>query len=159
VSRLKEEIAAALGGHRAAVLGVGSRLRADDGFGPLVVDLLQGMADCDLLDCGNAPENFAGKIRDMAPGVVLVADAADFGGEAGELRLVEGESSGASGLSTHAAGLNMLFGYLEAECGAKGWLLACQPEGVELGGEMSEAVRGAAGRAAGLLTGVLARRA
>ncbi len=140
-------------------MGVGSRLRGDDGFGPLVVDLLEDRADCDLLDCGNAPENFAGKIRDMAPEVVLIADAAEFGGEVGELRLVDGKSSGASGLSTHAAGLNMLFGYLEAECGAKGWLLACQPEGVELGGEMSEAVRGAAGRAADLLAEALARRA
>ncbi|MHC4915188.1 MAG: hydrogenase maturation protease [Planctomycetota bacterium] len=156
MAELIEEIRAALEGRRAVLLGVGTRMRADDGFGPMVIDLLGGRAACALMDCGSAPENFAGKVKGLQPQVVLVLDAAHFGGDPGELRLVAGGAAGGGGLSTHAAGLNMLFDYLRRECGAEGWLLACQPAGVELGGEMSPAVRAAAARAADLLAEALA---
>jgi hydrogenase 3 maturation protease len=155
VDDLLGHLRTALSARRAVVMGVGNPLRGDDGFGPAVLRRLEGRIGCPLLDCGSAPENFAGKVRGMSPDVVLVVDAAELGAEPGELRLVEGARAGASGFSTHAAGLDMLFAYLGEQCGASGWLLAAQPAVLGLGEEMSAEMLGAVERAAGLLVEVL----
>ena len=130
-------------------------MRADDGFGPLVAGRLDGRASCPVLDCGPAPENFAGKVAAMRPEVVLVVDAAELGAAPGEVRLLAGAEARASGLSTHAAGLDMLFSYLKNTCGADGWFLGVQPETLELDAEMSAPMTAAAERISDLLLEVL----
>ena len=137
------------------VLGVGNPMRGDDGFGPALAARLSGRLACPVLDCGSAPENFTGKVRALSPETVLVVDAAEMGAPAGEAHLVAPGQVGASGLSTHAAGLAMLFDYLEAQCGTSGWLLAVQPGEVKLGAGLSPPVAASAERLAGLLEEVL----
>jgi len=157
-SQLEDSLRSALAGRRVAVLAVGNPLRADDGFGPAAAARLAGLPlppAATVIDAGGAPENFTGLVRRHRPEVVLVLDAADFGGRPGELRTLDpGELSGGSP-STHAAGLGLLFEYLRGECGAEGLVLAVQAGSAEFGRPMSPEVAEAVERAALLLAAVL----
>ena len=141
-------------------MGVGHELRGDDAFGPMVARQLAANSPPTalVLDTGSAPENFTGVVRRHKPEVLLVLDAADFGGRVGELRLLKAEAVSTGGFFTHAASLRLLFDYLRAECGTEGVVLAVQAGTVEFSGPMSTPVAEAAGRAAALLTRALAER-
>ena len=154
--RLRSALRSALAGLSVLVMAVGNPMRADDGFGSEVAARLSGKTAATIIDAQTAPENFTGVVRRERPEVVLVLDAADFGGGVGELRLLRpGELSGGSP-STHAAGLGLLFEYLRAECGAESLVLAVQAGSLELGAPMTPAVAEAVGRAAEALIAVLA---
>jgi len=125
------------------LLGVGNELRGDDAFGPLLARSLR-REGLPALEAGTAPENLTGAVRARAPSVVVLADAADFGGAPGELRLLEPGSPEAASTSTHDPGLGLLAEYLRAETGCRVVLLACQPGctafGEPPGPEIEEAI-------------------
>ena len=90
---------------RVAVVGVGQRLRGDDGAGPAVAQRLAPLADAALLvvDAGHAPENCLGPIVRFRPDAILFVDAARGGLAPGELiwlRPDEADSRGGSTWST-----------------------------------------------------------
>ena len=124
------------------MVGVGNRLKADDGAGPLVIDRLRDTTPAVCLDAGTAPENVAEKIARLRPAVVLFADALDFGGRPGDWRLVAAEALAAEpALSTHAGGLALVCEYLRVRAGAELFVLGIQPGTLALGEPMSAAVR------------------
>ena len=152
---IESALRAELTGRRVVVLGVGNAMRGDDGFGPAVAARLAGAVAAPVLDGGSAPENLAGVLRRAAPEVLLVLDAADFGGAPGELRLLAANELAAGGPSTHAASLAMLFDYLRAGCGAAGRVLAVQAGSVAMNEGLSAPVAQAAARAVDLLRNLL----
>jgi hydrogenase 3 maturation protease len=156
MERIERALRTALAGRSAVLMGVGQALRGDDGFGPAAAGLLAGRAAAPVIDAGGAPENFSGAVRRRRPEVLVVLDAADFGGAPGELRLLGPGELAAGGLSTHAAGLRLLFDYLRAECGTEALVLAAQAGSLDLGAPMSPAVAAAARRAAELVLAALA---
>jgi hydrogenase 3 maturation protease len=74
-----------LRGKRVAVIGVGNRMRGDDGVGSVIAERLQELAKGSLLviDAETVPENYLGVLLDSKPEVALFVDAVDFGGEVG----------------------------------------------------------------------------
>lgn len=76
------------------VLGIGNTLLSDEGAGVHALRRLQALAGegsgVDYLDGGTLSFTLAGPIEDS--GAVLVIDAADFGAEAGDVRVFEGEA-------------------------------------------------------------------
>ena len=124
---------AALLERRWLLVGVGNDLRGDDAFGPLLARRL-AHAGLPALDAGPAPENLTGRIAAAAPEVLLLADAADWGGVVGALRLVRpGELAGGSA-STHDPGLGLLLTYLEHSIPSlDAWTLAVQAGSLNLG--------------------------
>jgi hydrogenase 3 maturation protease len=155
MERIEQALRTALAGRRAVVMGVGQALRGDDGFGPAAAGLLAGRSAAPVIDAGGAPENFTGAVRRHRPELLLVLDAADFGGAPGELRLLGPEELAGGGPSTHAGSLRTLFDYLRAECGAEALVLAAQAGRLEFGAEMSPAVAASARRAAELVIAAL----
>lgn len=137
------------------MLCVGNPLRGDDGLGGAVAARLKGRTGAAVLDAGAAPENFTGALRRLRPEVLLVVDAADFGGRPGQARLLSPAELDAGGVSSHAAGLGLLAGYLAAECGAETIVLAVQAGRVGTGTEMSPEAADAARSVAEGLIGVL----
>ena len=120
---------------RLAVVGIGQRLRGDDGVGPAVVGRLAGLlpdASLLLLDAGHAPENCLGPIIRFRPDVILLIDAARGG-------------------STHTLSLAMLAGYLAAESGAAVHILGIEPANVAFGEGLSPGVERAVADAAATL--------
>jgi hydrogenase 3 maturation protease len=136
------------------VLGVGNRLKGDDGAGPYVVDLLDSTTQAGsqraasvrgpaALDCGTIPENYTSVLRRLRPGHVVIVDAADMGLAPGSVRIVPKERAGALGLSTHSMPLSLFMDYIGGLCGTV-TLIGIQPLSMRLGDGVSQPVRSAA---------------
>lgn len=144
-----------LKGKKVAVIGVGNRMRGDDGVGSVIAERLQGLARGNLLviDAETVPENYLGILLDSKPEVVLFIDAVDFGGEAGKWALVPLSVLGDKVPTTHTVSLKLLGQILESnsiEC----LLLAIQPKQIGFGAPMSEEVASAAERIVQMLVQV-----
>jgi len=136
---------------RVCIVGVGNRMRGDDGAGPLVVDRVAGRLAADCLDAGVAPENYLEKIAAVRPETVLLVDAADFGGRPGDIRVFNAESLGPGSLSTHAVSLGMTAAYLRARASAQTVLIGIQPASASFGDAVSDEVAEAIEKVAGVL--------
>ncbi|OIO01775.1 MAG: hydrogenase 3 maturation endopeptidase HyCI [Elusimicrobia bacterium CG_4_10_14_0_2_um_filter_56_8] len=106
---------------RTLLITLGSALRADDGLGPsLGARLNFTRPDLKLLDAGTTPENIAQDAIDWKPGKIIVIDAARFGGEAGELRVIPpGDMNRAAVLSTHSFPPSVTFSIVKEDTGAE----------------------------------------
>ncbi len=149
------ELGTRLTGKRILLLGVGNRLRGDDAVGSLLVERLQGKADIPMIDAGDVPENYLGPIEGSGAEVVLVVDAADFGGDVGDTAIFDiGQLQGKS-ISTHTASLGLLFKVIPPEKRPQVIVLGIQPGNLELSQGLSEPVLGALESLERLLTGIL----
>lgn len=140
---------------RVCVLGVGNRCRRDDAVGSLLAERLAGRTGAFTIDAGAVPENYLEKVARTRPDTILIVDAVDFGGAPGDVRLIEPERVGSSGLSTHALSLRMATDFLRARTQARLVLLAIQPGDVRLGTGLSEALSEAACFLVQVLAGAL----
>lgn len=139
---------------RIAVVGVGQRLRGDDGAGPAVAQRLAPLAGASLLviDGGHAPENCLGPIVRFCPDAILFIDAARGGNAPGELIWLRPDEADSRGGSTHALSLAMLAGYLSAETGAAVQVLGIEPGEMAFGEGLSPVVKEAVAQAAATFT-------
>ena len=120
-------------GKRILLIGVGNRLRGDDAVGPLLVERLQGQVDIPLLDAGDVPENYLGPIEEFGAEVILVVDATDFGGNAGDAAIFDIGQLQSKSVSTHTANLGLLFKVISPEKRPQVIVLGIQPGNMELG--------------------------
>jgi len=128
----KSQLKAKLTG-KVVICCAGSCNRGDDIFGPLVARQIAGKVEAEVIDAENIPENYLGKIAKLKPDVVLLVDAAHFGGQAGEIRLLDPQDLEESNFSTHSASLKLFEEYFRVECNSKVMLLAVQPQHVRFG--------------------------
>jgi hydrogenase 3 maturation protease len=144
-----------LRGKRVAVIGVGNRMRGDDGVGSVIAERLQELAKGNLLviDAETVPENYLGVLLDSKPEVALFIDAVDFGGEVGEWALVPLSVLGDKVPTTHTVSLKLLGQILESN-GIECLLLAIQPKQIGFGAPMSEEVASVAERIVQMLAQV-----
>jgi hydrogenase 3 maturation protease len=63
---------------KVAILGVGKPLCWDDAFGPRLTEMLQGKVNASVINAGDIPENYLGKLIALQPEVVIILDIADF---------------------------------------------------------------------------------
>jgi hydrogenase 3 maturation protease len=124
---------------------VGNSLRADDGFGPALLQRVAGRTRAVCIDAGTTPENQTGPVARADPDLVIILDAVDLGEEPGRLALVDASRlSGCGCATTHSISLSLLAEYLMGETGADVVLLAAQPAatgfGEPAGPEVSEAL-------------------
>ncbi|MFA5139908.1 MAG: hydrogenase 3 maturation endopeptidase HyCI [Elusimicrobiota bacterium] len=130
-------------GRRVLILGVGSPLKGDDQAGPELVRRLQGKTRAHLLDCGGMPENHGRAVLALKPELILLVDAAEFGGGPGEVRLLEERDIGSSGLGTHGLSLRVFLSYLRSEISFQAALLGIQPKSMEFDEPLSPEVEAA----------------
>lgn len=147
-----------LAGGKIVVVGIGNTLRGDDGAGSLVADRLAALYPGVVFDAAQAPENYLAPVRRAAPGVVLLVDAADFGGRPGEVRIASIEDVEGSMLGTHAAPLSMFMRILKEDTGADVHLLAIQAVNTGLGEGLSDHVAEAVDGLVSQLTAILEER-
>ena len=138
-SRLENQLTRFLCG-RVCVLGIGNRHRRDDGAGSLIAEALESCPGLNTVNAGWVPENHFGTVARLDPDSILMIDAADFGGQPGQVRLLDPDAVTCSGLSTHTASLQMLAGYLRARTKARVALLAVQPADTGPGESLSPEV-------------------
>lgn len=136
-----ENLAELLKGKKVIIVGVGNRMRGDDGVGSVVAEQLQALASPNaiVIDAETVPENYLWVLLDAKPDIVLFIDAVDFGGEVGEWILTPLSVLGNKAPSTHTVSLKLLGQILESK-GVDSWLLAVQPGQIGFGAPMSETV-------------------
>jgi hydrogenase 3 maturation protease len=136
-------------------VGIGNPMRGDDGFGPLLVQRLQGQVRAVCLDAGTAPETYAGKIIKEKPDTIVLVDVVHLGLCAGEYAILRKEDILKTGFTTHDLSPNMLIQYLESQTAARIYLLGVQPKIVDFGTEMSESVAKTLDKMVALIKGAL----
>jgi hydrogenase maturation protease HycI len=151
MASLREQIHSITRG-RVLLFGIGNRMRADDGAGPLLVDKVGERCSLACIDGGSAPENYLEKVVKAAPDTVLIVDAVGFDGRAGEIRIFRSSALSAGGISTHALSLTMVCDYLKNRMvSVNVAVIGIQPQTLSMGKKMSVAVRRAVEDLAGEL--------
>jgi hydrogenase maturation protease len=94
-----------------ALVGVGNALLGDDGAGPALIHRmkgrLEGRSPAFLVDGGEAPETYWGRITAYQPHAVLVIDAVDWGGDPESVAFLEEVGQRGHPCSTHRIPLNL----------------------------------------------------
>lgn len=135
---------------RVLILGIGNTLRSDDGLGSILAKRIKDKTPYIVYDSNLSPENYLGKIIRDNPEVVLMVDAVDFGGGAGEFRVFQGDDiQSPQFFSTHNASLSLVVDYLNKNLKTKIIILAVQPKILAFGEELSSEVN----KALEILTG------
>lgn len=129
-------------------LTVGNSFRGDDGVGPYLASCLRQFP-VRLLDAGRTPENIIEDAIALKPARVIILDAADFGGEPGEVRLIPEEAIPETTLTTHMVPMNVVSGLITKSTGAKIVFVGIQPKTVAFGEKLSGEVKQAADLIAG----------
>ncbi len=145
---------------RVVICGIGNDIRGDDAFGVLVAERLKELLDNPdvlVLNCGEVPENYTGKIANFKPDLVVLVDAVDFGGEVGEYIIADPEGTLGEAISTHGLPLKFVTQFMKTMIEAEFVLIGCQPGSTGLFQEPSELIKKRAERLAELLAGILKR--
>ncbi len=137
--QIKHQLTGFIKGH-VCLLGIGNRYWRDDGVGSRIAGALESSRGFDVIDAGFIPENYLETVVQKNPDSILMVDATDFGGEPGEIRLLELDKVAYSGLSTHAGSLRMIAEYLQTRTRAPIALLAIQPADTSAGDGLSPEV-------------------
>lgn len=131
---------------RIAVIGIGNPLRRDDGAGISVLELLSGMPEnAAIVDAGTGGFKLLHVLSDLDAAVLV--DAADFGGEAGEVRSFPVSqvvsTKALPGLSLHEGDIMKVIEMARwlDQCPREIIICAIQPKEVADGIELSEPVR------------------
>ncbi|UWG96488.1 hydrogenase 3 maturation endopeptidase HyCI [Dehalobacter sp. DCM] len=136
---LKKSLEERIKGHT-LIIGVGNTLRGDDGLGPLMVEKLNGRVKVDLLDAGEVPESYLGRIIDSRPDTVIVVDAVQMEEIPGTLAIIEVTELEKVSWSTHRLSLALFMKYVHQHIGCSVFLIGVQPGTTEMGHEMTPEV-------------------
>lgn len=126
---------------KVVIVGIGNTMRGDDGFGPALVEKLNGQVKAICIDAGSAPENYTGRIVKENPDTILLVDALHLGRAPGEYEILKKEEILNSGLSTHDISPKLFIEYLEKQTHADIYMLGVQPKSINFGAEMSDVVK------------------
>lgn len=143
---------------KVVIVGVGNRLRGDDGLGPALVDRLKPKlaghkrrsatsgVSLTCIDAGSAPENHFGSILKEDPDTVLFVDAVHLGRRPGECEIFDPGEVVPGGFSTHDPSPGVFFDLFRESLRGELHFLGVQPGRIALGGSLSRAVRRTLGR-------------
>lgn len=133
------------------IVGIGNSLRGDDGAGPYLINLLSERIEKSkrgglkgkiyLVDAGEAPENYTGKIASLRPNSIILVDAIDLGKSPGEVGIVESHQILDTTTSTHNFSLRLVCDYLKERTRAPVLVIGIQPQAVDFGKGLSDSVR------------------
>ena len=120
------------------ILGIGNTLRSDDGLGALLAARIAGKVPFLVWDVGVGPENYLGKLIKEKPDTVVMVDAVDFGGQAGEYRILEtGDIQTTNFFATHNSSISLTTNYLQSNLKVDIIILMVQPKSIAFGEELS----------------------
>lgn len=140
------------------LIGIGNPLRGDDGVGVEIVRILmQSLRNekVKVLIVEDRVDLIPRMLRDVNPRIILIFDAADFGGSPGEIRIMSPDEASGKTTSTHDMPLNLMLRLAEKD--APAYVLGIQVETLEFGRGVSPAVKAAADEVANFLLNLLAR--
>lgn len=108
-------------------VGVGNRMRGDDGIGPVIIDLIKDKVP-NAIDTGDIPENFTSMIKRLNPMVIVLLDAVSFDEyPPGYAKILEIDDVEKRCISTHNFSLDVIMSYLKEGTGADVFMIGVQP--------------------------------
>jgi hydrogenase 3 maturation protease len=123
------------------VLGIGNRLRSDDGAGSILASRMKDKVSFTVYDAGMSPENYLGKIIQEKPDTVVIIDAVDFGGRPGGFKILGAEDLKTVNLfATHNASITVAINYLQNNLKVDIIILIIQPKSIALGDKLNQEV-------------------
>ena len=122
------------------ILGIGNKMRGDDGAGSELAAQLAGRVSATVIDAEEVPENYLGPVIADNPEVLLILDAASMDAAPGSLAIIEMDNIAGSGLSTHSASLNLFLLVLQSEIQPDTFILGVQPQNITFGAPISQPV-------------------
>lgn len=120
------------------VCGIGNRMRGDDAIGPMVIDNLKGKIQALLLDCGEAPESFLGKIEKAKPEKIIIVDAVHMDKPPGTIEIIDTTKIKGVVMSSHNIPMTLLLEYIQTRIKCKTVFIGIQPKQIGFNQEMSE---------------------
>jgi hydrogenase 3 maturation protease len=142
---------------RVVLVGVGNPMRADDGVGTKIIELLQEkpLENVLLINSETVPESFTSKVTGFKPSHVMLIDAANFRGEVGETKMITSAQIGGQAVSTHSLPLTIFINIIEHDLDLEVILLGIQPKTIEFYAPMTPKIEEAASFIANTLYQVL----
>lgn len=129
---------------RNLIITVGNTLRSDDGVGPYIASRLKVHERVAVIDAGTRPENVIDEASSLKPDMIIIIDAADFGGVPGEMRLIPEELIPETTVSTHSIPLCVITQLLRNDTHASVFFIGIQAKTMALGESLSPEVKKAA---------------
>lgn len=123
------------------LLGIGNPRHGDDALGPVFARAFRH-PEWRCVNAATAPENFAGLVRRLHPGLLVLLDAADMAQSPGTLRQLDPASILAGDFGTHAGSIGRLAEYL-SDCAGRVVIFGIQPAQTVPGARLSPPVRAA----------------
>jgi len=126
------------------LITVGNDLRRDDGIGPYISSQLVSSGCLRVLEAGFRPEAIIDQAVEFKPAKVIIIDAADFGGRAGEIRTIAPEMIPQTTMSTHMIPMSAVAQLIAMDTGAQIIFVGIQPKDVSYGPGLCAQVKSAA---------------
>ena len=146
LSRLKSHLKG-----KVVILGIGNTLRCDDAAGSILAQRLKEKTHFIVFDAGQSPENYLEKIIREKADIVVIIDSADFGGSAGEFKVLKAEDIKTVNLfSTHNTSISLTINYLKNNLKADIIILIIQPKSIAFGDKLSPELDGVLNKLVGL---------
>ncbi len=144
---------------RLIVLGVGNKLKSDDGVGPFIINRLKEEnienENLSFIDGETVPENFTGKIRKENPTHLIIVDACLMNSNPGDMQIVNKDEFANIGISTHSMSLSFFVKYLEKDTDIKIIFVGIEPETMDWGEKPTQTVEKSANEFIETLKGVI----
>ena len=141
------------------VLGVGNKLKSDDGVGPFIINKLkaENIENKNLLfiDAQTVPENFTGKIRKEKPTHLIIVDACLMDSDPGDMQIVNKYEFADIGISTHSMSLSFFVRYLEKDTDFRIIFVGIEPKTMDFGNAPTPKVQEAADKFIETLKGII----
>ncbi|MDP8262210.1 MAG: hydrogenase 3 maturation endopeptidase HyCI [Candidatus Ancaeobacter aquaticus] len=125
----------------AVYITAGNTFRSDDGVGPYIASFLSNNERIRVIDAGHTPENIIDEAVSLRPDSLIFIDAANFGGEPGEVRVIPEEAIPNVTMSTHSIPLNVIAKLIESETKAKTTFIGVQIQNIALGETITDPVK------------------
>ena len=138
------------GADRIAVLGIGSRLRADDAVGMLVAENIEKhlkktcrKPEVKVFFGETAPENLTGEIKKFKPTHLIIIDSGDTGKKPGTITVISPEEETGVSFSTHQLPTGILIDYLLKFIECRVTVIVIQPKTLTFNHPLSKEATGA----------------
>ncbi|MBN1949518.1 MAG: hydrogenase maturation protease [Candidatus Cloacimonetes bacterium] len=138
---MKNKLFQLLSGHNFTLFaGIGNALKSDDGVGIYISRQIIPRPGWEVLIVESGIEKFVGKINSLAPDLLILLDATDFGREPGFYDLVPLQQVRDYTANTHTVSLSRVGEFFEMET----CLLGIQPADVTFGEIITAPVKASA---------------
>ena len=126
---------------KTVIMGIGSVLKTDDGVGVFIAEKLKSMGVKNVIVAEATPEHWLGFLANKGFEKLLIIDSVLFGGEAGEIKILDlQEISRRFGL-THSSSLHLFYDFISTEGNIKALkVLAIMPESLDVGESLTPTV-------------------